>query len=114
MSRRDDLNKLGRWGRKPASGRPATSTRTPPNSERPKSTTKPRRPLREPPPRPESLRGPREQGAMDRAGSGPRKKLLSVTLTDSERGEVRAAAENDGLTCSSWARRVLLAAARRR
>ena len=50
---------------------------------------------------------------MDRAAGGPRKKLLSVTLTDDEREIVREAAARDGLTCSSWARRVLLAAARR-
>ena len=119
MSRKDDLNKLSGWGSQPPRRKPSYETAQvhkpepePELHEQPERG-RARRPLRSST-KPQRRRLPREQGGMDRAESGPRKKLLSVTLTDEEREAVRKKATQEGLTCSSWARRVLLSASRGR
>ena len=119
MSRKDDLNKLGGWGSQSPRRRPTYETA---QVHKPEPEPEPE-PRRQPEPgrqqfrsstKPPRRRLAREQGGMDRAESGPRKKLLSVTLTDAEREAVRKKATQEGLTCSSWARRVLVSAARGR
>ena len=109
MSRKDDLAKLGGWAapkvdrRRPALDRGETPRdREPPRQERKAKALRPHK----------VGRRPQEQGAMDRAKGGPRNVHLSVTVTGSERKLLGEAAGLAGLTCSSWARRILLARAK--